>query len=113
MESTHLFAGLPVSDLEAAVDWYGRLFGRPPDRRPTGHEVVWQLTPSGHVYVVSDPPAAGSGRITLAVADLAAELDRLAGVELAANIETLGSGVRRAILHDPDGTSIALFESPA
>jgi hypothetical protein len=26
---TQLFAGVPVSDLEASIDWYTRFFGRP------------------------------------------------------------------------------------
>jgi hypothetical protein len=30
---TDLFAGVPVSDLDAGIDWYTRFFGRPPDRR--------------------------------------------------------------------------------
>jgi len=30
---THLFAGVPVSDLDAGLDWYTRFFGRPPDSR--------------------------------------------------------------------------------
>jgi len=33
---THLFAGIPVSDLDASIDWYTRLFGRPPDSRVGG-----------------------------------------------------------------------------
>ena len=30
---TNLFAGVPVSDLEASIDWYSRFFGRPLDSR--------------------------------------------------------------------------------
>jgi catechol 2,3-dioxygenase-like lactoylglutathione lyase family enzyme len=30
---THLFAGIPVSDLDRSIDWYTRFFGRPPDNR--------------------------------------------------------------------------------
>jgi predicted enzyme related to lactoylglutathione lyase len=112
VRTTHVFAGLPVSDLDAALAWYARLFGRAPDRRPAADEAVWQLAPGGHVYVVCDPSRAGDGRITLAVLDLDAELRRLAGANLHATVEVLGSGVRRASLRDPDGTSIALFESP-
>ena len=26
---TQLFAGVPVSDLDASIDWYTRFFGRP------------------------------------------------------------------------------------
>jgi hypothetical protein len=32
---THLFAGVPVSDLDAGIDWYTRFFGRPPDSHST------------------------------------------------------------------------------
>jgi hypothetical protein len=30
---THLYAGVPVTDLHAGIDWYTRLFGRGPDVR--------------------------------------------------------------------------------
>jgi catechol 2,3-dioxygenase-like lactoylglutathione lyase family enzyme len=36
---THLFAGVPVSDLDASTDWYTRFFGRPPDSR-VGDEIA-------------------------------------------------------------------------
>jgi hypothetical protein len=51
---THLFAGLPVKDLDAALDWYERFCARPPDTRPNADEAVWQLVPSGLIYVVRD-----------------------------------------------------------
>jgi catechol 2,3-dioxygenase-like lactoylglutathione lyase family enzyme len=37
---TDLFAGVPVSDLDAGIDWYTRFFGRPPDRR-VGEEMSY------------------------------------------------------------------------
>jgi catechol 2,3-dioxygenase-like lactoylglutathione lyase family enzyme len=40
-----LFAGVPVSDLDASVDWYTRFFGRPPDSR-VGEEILWEI--DGH-----------------------------------------------------------------
>jgi hypothetical protein len=39
---THLIAGVPVSELGAAIDWYTRLFGRPPDLR-AGEEILWDI----------------------------------------------------------------------
>jgi hypothetical protein len=39
---THLFAGVPVSDLDASIDWYTRFFGRPPDSR-VGEEILWEI----------------------------------------------------------------------
>ncbi len=38
-----LFAGIPVSDYAAAVEWYGRLFGSPPTFLPNDNEAVWEL----------------------------------------------------------------------
>jgi hypothetical protein len=35
MSFEHLFAGVPVGDIDAAVAWYERLFDRPPDLVPT------------------------------------------------------------------------------
>jgi hypothetical protein len=35
---THLFAGVPVSDLDASIDWYTRFFGRPPRQPPRGRD---------------------------------------------------------------------------
>jgi catechol 2,3-dioxygenase-like lactoylglutathione lyase family enzyme len=49
---THLFAGLPVSDLDASIDWYARFFGRPPDRR------VKVPDPDGNAIALAEPPDA-------------------------------------------------------
>lgn len=39
---TQLIAGVPVSDLDASIDWYTRFFGRPPDMR-AGQEILWDV----------------------------------------------------------------------
>jgi hypothetical protein len=39
---TDLFAGVPVSDLDASINWYTRFFGRPPDMR-VGDEALWEI----------------------------------------------------------------------
>jgi catechol 2,3-dioxygenase-like lactoylglutathione lyase family enzyme len=39
---TDLFAGVPVSHLDASIDWYTRFFGRPPDMR-AGEEILWEI----------------------------------------------------------------------
>jgi catechol 2,3-dioxygenase-like lactoylglutathione lyase family enzyme len=43
---TDLFAGVPVSDLEASIDWYTRFFGRPPDWRAVD-EILWEIEEHG------------------------------------------------------------------
>jgi hypothetical protein len=40
---TDLYAGVPVSDLDAGIDWYTRFFGRPPD---------------GNAIALAEPPEA-------------------------------------------------------
>ena len=72
---THLFAGVPVSDLDAGLDWYTRFFGRPPDLR-AGDEILWDVDEHATLFIEPDAAAAGSGRITFAVVGLDALLER-------------------------------------
>jgi len=51
---THLFAGVPVSDLEASIDWYTRFFGRPQHSR-VGEEILWEIA-----IAFGEPPDAAS-----------------------------------------------------
>src|SRR5918992_3903224 len=91
---TDLFAGVPVSTLDASIDWYTRFFGRPPDSR-VGDEVLWKIDEHAWVFIVPNAPRAGAGRITFAVAGLEALLERLTarGIEHEP-IETYSNGVR-------------------
>ena len=109
---THLIAGVPVSDLDAGLDWYTRFFGRPPDSR-AGEEILWEIDEHAWLFIEPNPAQAGAGRITLAVAGLDALLERLAaeGIEYEP-IETYSNGVRHVDVPDPDGNAIALAEPP-
>ena len=109
---THLYAGVPVSDLDAGIDWYTRFFGRPPDHR-AGQEMLWEVDEHAVLFIEPDATHAGSGRITLAVAGLDALLDHLAaaGIEYEP-IETYSNGVRHVKIPDPDGNAIAFAEPP-
>jgi catechol 2,3-dioxygenase-like lactoylglutathione lyase family enzyme len=110
---THLIAGVPVSQLDAAIDWYTRFFGRPPDML-AGEEVLWDIDEHATLFIEPDAARAGAGRVTFAVAGLDALLERLAagGIEHEP-IETYQNGVRHVKIPDPDGNAIAFAEAPA
>ncbi len=109
---TDLFAGVPVSDLDASIDWYTRFFGRPPDLR-VGDEVLWEIDEHATLFIEPNPAQAGAGRITLAVTGLDALLERLAFQRIEHEpIETYSNGVRHVNIPDPDGNSIAFAEPP-
>jgi catechol 2,3-dioxygenase-like lactoylglutathione lyase family enzyme len=109
---THLFAGVPVSDLDASTDWYTRFFGRPPDRR-VGEEMLWEIDERAWLFIEPNAAQAGAGRITLAVAGLDTLLQRLAAQRIVYEpIETYSNGVRHVNVPDPDGNKIAFAEPP-
>jgi catechol 2,3-dioxygenase-like lactoylglutathione lyase family enzyme len=109
---THLIAGVPVSDLDASIDWYSRFFGRGPDLR-AGEEILWDIDEHATLFIEPDAPRAGTGRVTLAVTGLDALLERLAaqGIEHEP-VETYSNGVRHVKIPDPDGNAIAFAEPP-
>jgi catechol 2,3-dioxygenase-like lactoylglutathione lyase family enzyme len=109
---THLFAGVPVSDLDVSIDWYTRFFGRPPDMR-VGEEILWEIDDHATLFIEPGAARAGTGRITLAVAGLDALLQRLAAQRIEHEpVETYSNGVRHVNVPDPDGNAIAFAEPP-
>jgi catechol 2,3-dioxygenase-like lactoylglutathione lyase family enzyme len=109
---THLYARVPVADLDASIDWYTRLFGREPDFR-AGDEILWQIGVSGTLFIEPDAERAGTGRITLSVTGLDALLEALAVRRIDHEaIEIYSNGVRHVKIPDPDGNAIAFAEPP-
>ena len=109
---THLFAGVPVSDLQASIDWYTRFLGRGPDAR-VGDEVLWDLDEHACLFIEPNAANAGAGRITLGVSGLDGLLERLAAERIAHEpVETYSAGERHVMVPDPDGNAIAFVESP-
>ena len=64
-----VFAGIPVAELEPAIDWYERFLGSPADMTPNEKERAWRLTDGGWLYVVEDGDRAGNALMTLIVDD--------------------------------------------
>ncbi len=106
---TNLFAGVPVTDLDASIEWYTRLFGREPTRR-VGDEVLWDLLEGATVFIEPGPERAGSGRVTMLVEGLDEILARLDEAGITYERETYSNGVHHASAPDPDGNAIAFAE---
>jgi predicted enzyme related to lactoylglutathione lyase len=112
MAFTHVFAAVPVADHDAALVWYERLLGCPPDLIPNDNEAAWRLTETGWIYVIGDAERAGKAVLTLLVDDLD---DRIAGLaERGLTVDSLEwevpASVRKAVITDPDGNTLALGE---
>ena len=112
MAVEHAFAGLPVTDLAAAQDWYERLLGREPNFFPNDREAVWQLTDTAWIYVVIDAERAGRGLLTVLVDDLAVLVSgmRERGIE-AGEMERFAEVMRRVRILDPDGNRLTFAEN--
>ena len=107
-----LFAGIPVSDLDAAIEWYERLLGGPPDMTPNEIERAWKLTDESWVYVVTDPARAGKALVTVMVDDLDERLAALAGRGIEPDeIQEISETVRKAVFTDPEGNQVGIGEA--
>lgn len=106
MKVESLLAQMTVSDLETAVGWYARLFGRKPDSRPMDGLTEWHLDGALGVQVYEEPDRAGHSTMVLGAADLAAvaqELDR-AGIGYVGPHNV--TATRILSLSDPDGNRV-------
>jgi catechol 2,3-dioxygenase-like lactoylglutathione lyase family enzyme len=112
---------LTVADVARSVAWYQgvcRLTVARTDE-PNGFVLFSREAASssneaacGFALKQGTPPAVGGVRLHFLVADLNAELDRLAarGVHPESALKTSPEGYRRAAFRDPDGHAVTLFE---
>ena len=107
MSVTAVMAELFVTDAERAVQFYTRLFRRPPDDTPMDKLFEWHFDGPG-VQVFEDPDRAGRSGATIVVTDLDAEVAVLndAGISHGPLIEA--TYVRLVQLADPDQNRIVL-----
>jgi catechol 2,3-dioxygenase-like lactoylglutathione lyase family enzyme len=107
-----LFAGIPVADLDSAIDWYERLLGGPPDMEPNEIERTWKLTDESWIYIVTDPERAGTALVTVMVDDLDERLAALEGRGIAPDeIRVISESTRKAEFTDPDGNRIGIGQA--
>ena len=102
-----LFAGIPVSDYEAAKSWYERLLGAEPSFEAHATEAVWQLAEHRSLFVVEDADRAGRAIHTIFVDDLDTLVADIAsrGIEPDERVTYPGKA-RKAIYRDADGNEI-------
>jgi catechol 2,3-dioxygenase-like lactoylglutathione lyase family enzyme len=108
-----LFAGIPVADYAAALEWYKRLLGFPPTFIPDDTEAVWELAEHRYVYIEHRPEHAGHAMHTLFVDDLDGLVAQIAdrGLEPVER-ETYSNGVRKITYRDLDGNEIGFGGAP-
>ena len=114
MSEIDLFAGICVSDLDIARDWYARLLGTDEAFRPNDAEIVWELAEHRFLYVERKPEHAGHAMQTLFFEDFDAFVAGVSarGIEPVTR-ETYENGVRKFTYRDPDGNEIGLGGGPA
>jgi hypothetical protein len=102
-----LFAGIPVTDYEAAKPWYERLLGGEPSFIPHATEAVWELAEHRYLFIVEDAARAGGAIHTIFVDDLDARVTDIAsrGIEPDERITYPGKA-RKAIYRDADSNEI-------
>jgi hypothetical protein len=89
-----LFAGIPVNDYPAALDWYEKLFGSSPTFAAHDTEGVWGLEEHRSVFIVQRPEHAGHAMHTIFVDDLDALVAQIADREVEpSKRETYSNGV--------------------
>ncbi|TPN43662.1 MULTISPECIES: VOC family protein [unclassified Mesorhizobium] len=105
-----IFAHVSCSNLEASIEWYEKLFGKAPQRRPMPGLAEWQFSDSAEVQLFEDKHKAGTSTLTLGVLPLAPERLRLvdAGLEPGPIEKADHFWIMR--IRDPDG-NLMVFAS--
>jgi predicted enzyme related to lactoylglutathione lyase len=112
MPVTRVLAGIAVADVDAAMPWYERMFGRPADALPMAGLAEWHVPSGGVVQLVSNPERAGRSQLTLDVDDLERELVAIAerGLDIGPLDDTTSDKVLIAEATDPEGNAITLVQ---
>ena len=110
MAITRILAQLIVSDHDASVAWYDRLFVREPDERPMPGLAEWKLTENAWVQVFADADKAGRSAVTIGVDDLDRHAQILAGNGIELDRRTTPRGQHLGSISDPDGNLIVFAQ---
>jgi len=111
MSITNALASVAVNDLSSAVQWYQRLFGRPPDSEQEPDVVGWKFEQGGWLQVYKNAERAGYGSVTLAVTSLDEQIADLEKRGIDSGRPMISANVRVVMIKDQDGNSIAFVET--
>jgi predicted enzyme related to lactoylglutathione lyase len=103
---------LTVADWPLSLGWYRDRLGLPVVLIDTPNEYALLQAGGVRLALKAGRPDPGSVRLTFDVADLDSELERLAanGILPDGPCKSSPEGYRRALLRDPDGYRLCLFE---
>lgn len=111
MSITNALAGIAVEDINIALAFYERLFGRAPDARPMSEVAEWKFSTGGWVQIFTDFDRAGASLVTLIVDDLAETLQDLSIHGIMPIARRQGDFAKTAIFRDPDGNQLIFSQT--
>lgn len=111
---TELFAGIPVSNFKASLEWYTRLFGCEPNFFPNDTEAVWQIAEHQSIYIIVNAKHAGHSIQNVMGSDLDALIKQIAerGIEYGKE-ELPADDTRKVMYYDPDGNELGFISVSA
>lgn len=111
MPITSVLAVVTVTDVQAVLPWYERLFGRPADNVPMPSCAEWHLADHGWVQVLSDAGQPGESMLTLEVDDMDATIAELASRDLTLTPLHTDGTLRLAQISDPDRNVVTFAQA--
>ncbi len=106
MSIVNTLAGVAVFNLEESLDWYQRLLGRPPDRRPIESVAEWTFGNGGGIRLFEDSERGGTSSVTLIDTDIDARIGDLTKQDIEIRSTATTENSRVAMITDPDGNQI-------
>ena len=113
MKINHVFISISAADFAAQSDWWTRLIGRRWDREPMPSCHEWDLTEHVLFQVLDSAEGRGHATVTMHVADLDAEIARLAkvGIDVPEPVKIEGfDTLRYAEFTDPERNTVGLLD---
>jgi catechol 2,3-dioxygenase-like lactoylglutathione lyase family enzyme len=111
MTIKNALAGIAVTDLTMAIDWYTKVIGREPDQQPMPEVAEYGFSKGGWLQLFADKARAGKSSVTLTVDNLDARLNELRAAGIEASTPTRTDYVDTAIVTDPDGNRLVFAEA--